>query len=40
MIGKSGLDERTTMVAKDEEALDYIEGRIAELEQKLRQIDN
>ena len=52
MSGANGLDERTTieiqiatyreiaLVAKDEEALDYIEGRIAELEQKLRQIDN
>jgi hypothetical protein len=50
--GKNGLDEHTTveiqiatyreiaLVAKDEESLDFIKGRIAELEQKLRQLDH
>ena len=49
---QNGLDERTTieiqiatyreiaLIATDKELREYIEGRIAELEQKLRQMDN
>ena len=49
---KNDLDERTTIeiqiatyreiarLATDRESLEYIEGRITQLQQKLRQMDN